>query len=329
MIGRIMTTRAERGSEQELTREDLATLHVLRNVCLDSVWGLLACCHVRELQRGDTLLEAGQANDTMYMVLSGRLSVHLDHPGSDAVAHLDSGQTVGELSVIDGSKATAFVLAAEPARLLAVDEETFWRLVAASHEFATNLLVLLAQRMRANNATLSSAEKIRRQLERDATVDGLTGLYNRRWLDERLPRLVGRFQRSEEPLALLMVDIDHFKRFNDEFGHLAGDQVLRSVAQTIQKDLRPTDLAARYGGEEMAVLLPDTTLEGARCAAERLRQKVSSTSVSGPDGTTLPTVTISIGMASLQRDDTTQTLVDRADSALYRAKGKGRNRVET
>ncbi len=324
-----MTTSPETGSEQELTRADVAGLHVLRNVCIDDVWGLLACCSVRVLEPGEVLIEAGQDNDTMYMVLSGSLSVHLDHPRAEPVAHVDTGQTVGELSVIDGSRATAYVRAASVVRLLAVDEQTFWRLVMASHDFAANLLVLLARRMRANNASLSTAEKLRKQLEREATMDGLTGLYNRRWLEERLPRLVARFQRSLEPLSVVMIDIDHFKQVNDRFGHVAGDQVLRAVAQAIQRDVRPTDLAARYGGEEMVVLLPDTGLEGARCAAERLRAKVSSLHIEASEGVPLPTVTISLGISTLEAGDSAQSIVDRADAALYRAKREGRNRVVT
>lgn len=312
----------------EVARIELAGLHVLHGVCLDGIWALLADCCLRLLAVGECLLSAGQENRTLYMVLSGRLSVHLDAPTSEPVAFLAAGQTVGELSVIDESPATAFVLAAEPSRLLAVDEETFWRLVAASHEFACNLLVLLAQRMRANNTSLSNAARMHRQLERDATVDGLTGLHNRRWLDDRLPRLVQRCARSEAVLSILLIDIDHFKRFNDDFGHIAGDIVLSAVAAAIQRSLRPTDLAARYGGEEMVVLLPDTPMEGAVPAAQRIRQQIEALRVIGPDGRVLPTVTITLGAAVLSQGDTSESLVARADAALYRGKRAGRNRVE-
>jgi diguanylate cyclase (GGDEF)-like protein len=311
----------------ELSRGDLAQLDVLRGVCLENVWGLLACCRLRSLAEGDCLLAAGHENHTLYMVLQGRFSVHLDAEMTEPVAFLMAGETVGELSVLDESPATAFVLAAEPSRVLAVDEETFWRMVAASHEFASNLLVLLAQRLRANNTSLSNAARVHRRLEREAMVDGLTGLHNRRWLDDRLPRLVQRCVRSRAPLSLLLIDIDHFKRFNDDFGHIAGDHVLSAVAQAMQRSVRPTDLVARYGGEEIVVILPDTPMDGARNAAERLRRQIECLVTVGPDERRLPPITITLGAALLRDDDTAKSLVDRADAAMYRGKRAGRNRV--
>src|SRR5437899_11010014 len=107
--------------------------------------------------------------------------------------------------------------------------------------------------MRANNSAICEGARERRRLVRDAMVDGLTGLYNRRWLDQRLPRLVERYARSGEPLSMAMIDVDHFKSFNDTYGHAAGDRVLAGVAEVIASCLRPTDLAGRYGGEGVVV----------------------------------------------------------------------------
>jgi len=265
----------------------------------------------------------------MFMILSGRLRVHLDNTDSEPLAYLESGQTVGEISVIDDSPATAYVVAACRTRLLAVNEETFWRAVAASHEFATNLLLLLVQRMRESNTTIAEGARVRRQLEIDSTVDALTGLYNRRWLEENAPRLIARFNRSPEDLSDIMLDVDHFKRFNDKYGHAAGDQVLSTVGRVLKSRLRPTDLAARYGGEEFVVLLPGTPLSGATIAAERLRQAVAKTEIHTADGRVLPTVTISLGVAELAREEPTSDIIARADTALYAAKHNGRNRVES
>jgi diguanylate cyclase (GGDEF)-like protein len=262
------------------------------------------------------------------MIISGKLRVHLDSLESEPVAFLDGGQTVGEISVIDDSPATAYVVAASATCLLSVDEETFWRLIAASHEFAANLLLLLAQRMRANNFTILENNRLKSQFERDSRVDALTSLYNRRWLNENLPRFIQRCQHGGEPFSLLMLDVDHFKRFNDQCGHAAGDQVLSAVAQLLGKKLRPTDLVARYGGEEFVVVLTGTDLQGACLAAERLRQACEGMRIELADGRRLPAVTISLGAAELARDDTAAEILGRADAALYRAKEKGRNRVE-
>jgi diguanylate cyclase (GGDEF)-like protein len=244
------------------------------------------------------------------------------------VAHIDAGQSVGELSVIDHRPTSAYVLAACPSRLLEVDEETFWRLVAASHEFAKNLLLMLTQRLRANNFTIEENIRLRKLLERDIAVDSLTGLRNRRWLDENLPRLMARYRRDGKPLALLMLDVDYFKTFNDTYGHASGDRVLSVVAAAVESRLRPTDFGSRYGGEEFVIILPGTDLEGARTAAERLRETIAGTEVEGVDATTLPPVTVSIGVAQMAVKERADSLLARADTALYRAKNAGRDRVE-
>jgi diguanylate cyclase (GGDEF)-like protein len=244
------------------------------------------------------------------------------------VAHLEAGQTVGELSVIDDSPVSAHVRAVETTRLLSVDEHTFWRLVSASHEFAINLLFLLAKRMRKNNASLAESARLRRQFERDATVDALTGLRNRRWLDQTMGRMAARFTRSHSAVSAILLDVDHFKKFNDSFGHAAGDHVLRFVAQTLSSCLRPTDVSARFGGEEFVVLMPDTDLKGAVVAAERVRRAIAEAHHLAFDGKMLGSVTVSIGVASLEGHDGAAPWLRTADAALYRAKERGRNRVE-
>jgi diguanylate cyclase (GGDEF)-like protein len=271
------------------------------------------------------LIRPEQTERVVYLLLKGTLEVHLEAELSTPVAQIVAGQSVGELSVIDQRPASAYVVTAEPSRLLAVDDETFWRLVRVSHSFAVNLLNLLAQRMRANNEQLSASVQRGRLLEREAVTDALTGLYNRRWLDQLLPRLVARHQRSERPFSVMMLDIDHFKRVNDELGHAAGDQVLAGVAKALNAQVRPTDLAARYGGEEMVVALPDTPLEGARIAAERLRQRIESSRFPGIERA----ITVSIGVAALGPQEAATELLGRADELLYRAKSRGRNRVES
>lgn len=283
---------------------------------------------VRRLRYDEFLLARGVANHIMYVVLSGRLSVHLDNPQREPVAHLTAGQVVGESSVIDRSAASAWVRACEETFVIGMGEDVFWALVHASHDFAINLLMLFSHRIRATNSMVADGARKRRELERRAYVDALTGCYNRRWLDERLPRLAQRFTRRGAPLSLLVLDVDHFKRFNDDFGHQAGDCVLISIGQTLVDAFRPTDMPVRQGGEEYVVLLPDTPLDGACVAAERFRGRMAAATVSGPDGRPLPRVTVSIGVAELRPDETPAALIARADAALYRAKHGGRNRVE-
>jgi diguanylate cyclase (GGDEF)-like protein len=166
------------------------------------------------------------------------------------------------------------------------------------------------------------------QAERLATTDGLTGLINRRTLNAQLTARVREAQRYRRPLSLLLIDIDHFKKVNDTHGHPAGDAVLRGVAAVARAQARETDLVARYGGEEMAVVLPETDAAGARTIAERLRAAVEGTAHATEHGTLR--VTISVGVATWPGGgQTAEELLTTADRALYRAKQTGRNRVET
>lgn len=155
-----------------------------------------------------------------------------------------------------------------------------------------------------------------------ATLDGLTQIRNRRAFEERLTEEVARARRYETPLALLLVDIDHFKPFNDAFGHLAGDAVLCSVAAILRETLRETDLPARYGGEEFAIILPDTSPDDAWALAERVRWAIAR------EPWRERAITVSVGVASFGATVATgRALVGEADRALYRSKDEGRNRV--
>lgn len=159
-----------------------------------------------------------------------------------------------------------------------------------------------------------------------ATIDGLTGLYNHRTFQERLETEIERAKRFRSKFSLLMMDIDHFKKLNDTYGHSTGDEILKRVGCKILENIRNIDLAARYGGEEFAVILPETPLEGARITAERIRDTISDYRIS--QGENIISVTVSIGIATYPDNATTRKdLIERADSALYQAKRDGRNRV--
>ena len=166
----------------------------------------------------------------------------------------------------------------------------------------------------------------RLELSVRASTDGLTGLYNHDHFQNMLHREFLQAQRQSTPLSMLMIDIDHFKTFNDKWGHLAGDRVLKEVAHVIQAQCRKSDIVARYGGEEMAVILPGTASSGALLLAERIRRCIESLGVGCDDN--LFQVTASIGIASLTGEMTDQKgLVEAADKALYISKDRGRNCV--
>lgn len=181
----------------------------------------------RRLAKGDVLISQGAPGTAMSFLVTGQLGVSLGEPTADPIAVLGPGETVGELGVITGEAASAFVVALEDCEVLSLGEDEFWELVQSSHPFAVNLIVKLAERLRKNNATVSSNIEKRRLYERAAMFDGLTGIHNRRWLDETLHRLVTRHERDKDSLCVALIDIDHFKKFNDTHGHDVGDLVSR------------------------------------------------------------------------------------------------------
>lgn len=174
---------------------------------------------------------------------------------------------------------------------------------------------------------ISERQQMEAILREQAMRDPLTGLFNRRYLDETLPRELIRCQRSVEPLTVVMLDLDHFKDFNDCHGHEAGDAVLRAIGDLLQQFLRSSDIACRYGGEELTLILPGAPLIDAWSRMEALRQAVADLHLRDRAGA-LPAITVSIGLAEATADtEAAAILLARADAALYRAKQQGRNRV--
>ena len=167
---------------------------------------------------------------------------------------------------------------------------------------------------------------LQHQLEILSRTDPLTGLLNRRTFDEITENELYRFRRSRDVYSLLMVDIDHFKQINDQYGHISGDAVIKYIAKTFESNIRPHDKVARFGGEEFCVLLPSTNKQEAYVVAEKLRGIISNTSLSSREGNI--SFTISIGVSEVEIEDTDHTtILKRADENLYKAKTTGRNRV--
>jgi diguanylate cyclase (GGDEF)-like protein len=263
-------------------------------------------------------------------LLSGALAVAADADSGIAdgsVSRILPGESVGEQSVLDDSANLAAISAITESALLAIDGDLVWKLIERSGGLARNLLRLLSFRIRAANAQLRRGQKLGEFYRKMSMNDGLTGLYNRTWLADMLPKMVATAQRAGTPLALVMIDLDHFKVFNDTHGHLTGDDALRAAAGVIAVALRPSDFAVRYGGEEMMVILPETNELLAVMVAERLCARMREASIFPDMRQPLPHVTASVGVAVLQEGMDDQGLIAAADAALYRAKGSGRNQV--
>ena len=165
------------------------------------------------------------------------------------------------------------------------------------------------------------------ELEKLATVDALTGLYNRRSVLNKLAEKIKLAHRYDEDLCLLLMDIDDFKSINDHYGHIAGDDVLETIANTIKQNIRETDYAGRYGGDELIIIFPQTDTLTASHIAERIRTKIEKTVIKNKDGSTF-NVTVSQGISNYKNDENQVSFLSRVDQALYKAKQNKRNRVE-
>lgn len=179
-----------------------------------------------------------------------------------------------------------------------------------------------------SSALMEVLQRDLEQVRKEAMTDGLTGLSNRKAFDAAIARVSEEAQASNTTFTLLMVDIDHFKSFNDNYGHQIGDQVLRLVARTLVEGVKGRDIAARYGGEEFAIILPETTLSAGVAVGNSLRKAVATKDViNRSTGEKLGRITMSVGVAEFTSGEPTEDLIERADAALYTAKHNGRNQV--
>ncbi|MEA1604278.1 GGDEF domain-containing protein [Pseudomonas spirodelae] len=298
--------------------QQLRRLRLFNNVAASSIDLLLKDFRACDLEAGDVLLSPAHRNQYLYLLLKGQLKVYLGSLDSQAVSTLVVGDCAGEISFIDNEHPSAFVVATEPCCVLRLHRESLFNLFQQSPTLMQNLLELLCERVRQGNRIILDSEQT-------ANIDALTGAYNRRWLEHIFERESTRCAFNRKPLCILMLDVDHFKAYNDQHGHLAGDYALCLLTNTLRNQLRPMDSLTRFGGEEFLILLPEVSAEEARSIGERMRIALHQiSSFHSPIGV-LPGVTVSIGLAQMQPNDSLQGLISRADSALYQAKQQGRD----
>jgi diguanylate cyclase len=283
------------------------------------------------LAKNGTLTEADLDHVYATYISAARLDEKIGNVGSRVMDEIDQVMAMIDTAVGSASTYTEN-LSSVSDELHTIKDRDGLRMIVES-------LVATANEMMQTNRTLeqrlqTSREEINQLQEDLATVrsesltDPLTNLANRKHFDDRLKLAMAEAEERSEPLSLIMADIDHFKSFNDTWGHLTGDQVLRLVAMSLSQNVKGQDIAARYGGEEFAVVLPNTVLRSALTVADHIRRAVMSKELlKRSTGQSLGRVTVSFGVATARRGDTAETLIARADTCLYAAKHHGRNRV--
>jgi diguanylate cyclase (GGDEF)-like protein len=249
----------------------------------------------------------------------------LSHPWLARILGADAPQVFAEEELPGEFEATVALSA-----LIAYQERTFGVLLVFDKEAATGFEAFDPEAdvpMLVNMASLAATAIENARLYELATVDGLTRLFIRRHFEQRLLEELRRGERYDTQVSLLIMDIDHFKRFNDTYGHQTGDEVLKLVARTIRASIRDVDVPGRFGGEELLVLMPETDPAGALVMAERLREAIAGAALSGPRRESLQ-VTVSVGVATFPGHARgADALIEAADRALYESKAQGRNRT--
>ena len=294
--------------------DGVSSAHIFRGVGVEAVEVFLEPCRVLRIAKGARLISPNSSDKTLYIVLEGSLAVRLEDRDDAPLTELGRGQCVGEMSILEDIAPTAFVSASSDCRLLVIEEATVWELINSSHGVARNFLEVLSGRLRFDNDHIVDRSEIIDQYRRNATTDALTDLHNRYWMQVMFSRKIKRARTSGSAMCLAVLDLDRFKQFNDEHGHQLGDTLLQKVAGGLRDLFRPTDLIARFGGDEFAVLLPDTTLDSAKLVGERVRTGILKRVADIAPAQ--QAVTISIGLTELFANDDLEALLLRADQAL-------------
>ena len=273
-----------------------------------------------EYSVGQAVFCENDLGDSAYIIMSGRLAIIKGEFSSPVILGCRAQEeSIGEMALLEEALRSASVVALEPTVLMEIKRKNFFVLLKESPEFTKGILRLFSMRLREASIAVESAtmEKIQ---------DPLTSLYNRRYMEIMLSHELQRAERAGYSVSLIMIDIDHFKKLNDKYGHPAGDEVLRRLATLMKSQIRRADIACRYGGEEFLIILPETTREIAAKRAESLRAAFADLVIEH-EGDTMSS-NLSLGVATFpQHALIPKQLIQVADTALYAAKTGGRNQV--
>jgi len=292
---------------------------------------ILIAGSLKKYNSGDILFRKGEISDSMYAVISGELEVvevlddtdgHSMLGTKKLIAALKTGDVVGEMGMVRHCQRSATVIATTPAELLEINDRMIkrlqWLYPPTAKKFFFNLMTIMCDRLEETTKCLSGA----------AILDTLTGLINRDYFMNILEREVARARRYDTPLSLFIMDLDHFSKVNASYGHETGDRILSEVGRIIEKNMRKSDVACRYGGQRFAMLLPNSPADNTRLVCERFRRLLAEHSFESYPAPVHITVSIGFATLSLGPKEVTTDLVPKATRALQRAKKSGRDRVE-
>jgi diguanylate cyclase (GGDEF)-like protein len=323
--------------------EFLKRIRIFCDLTDGEIQDLLKILHSRELQKEEILFRQGDPGGELFVVESGAMgiAVTLDDGKNLEIANFGKGDFFGEMSIFEKEPRSASCYAKSRSRLLSMKEKEFFQLVESNPSGAgkvmTHMLSVIRRRLEDTGGFLSDMVQWGEEARRRAITDPLTGLYNRRYLEEALEEYFMKARDGSKPLTVVMLDLDHFREINEKYSEKVGDQVILAAAKVYRRYLRPTDVAARYGGDEFTFILPDTDVQHAYSLMEDIRRGVEKLTLLGElprkgksvaeKGPVLK-VSTSQGLACFpDHASNPKALREAADGALYQAKNSGRNRV--
>lgn len=288
---------------------------------------------IRKCTPGEVIMEEHTQGDLCYLIDEGQAAVVKGNFASPTVLGFrGEGDAIGEMALLENRPRSASIIALSDTTLWILSREMFYQFLSQNPAFSLNLMNMLSWRIRESDIERQRVTELEKQqrktlseLEEKASKDGLTGLYNRRYLDQVLPDEIASAEQDSSSVGIIMTDVDHFKKVNDTYGHHAGDVVLRAVANLLKQNVRTTDIVCRYGGEEFVIILPGANIPALKRSAEEIRQQLEATIIE-TEGQEIR-CTLSLGLACYPKHGSNSIeILQHADQALYIAKRTGRNR---
>jgi diguanylate cyclase (GGDEF)-like protein len=312
----------------------LSKVDILSRLPKEEMWEVVGRLNMVNVRRGEVIFNEGDAGDQLYIVQSGAVAIYGMLPGGKRrrVAEFSPGDFFGEMAIIDNAPRSATCVAREDTGLLGLHRDDFFDLIERHPSTAISvmyrMLNITTQRLRGSSGFLSEMVRWGDEARRRAVTDELTGIYNRRFIEDSLGDYFNRARKGGQPFTIAMADLDFFREINEGYGHPVADRVIVDVVSVFKKHLGERDIAARYGGDEFMMVFPGRDSAESWKVADAICRDICLLDTLADMKGSLRTVSLSIGVASYPADaHSLDALKSSADQALYRAKSEGRNRA--
>jgi diguanylate cyclase (GGDEF)-like protein len=312
----------------------LKNVEIFSDVTPDEIVKIKDYFKLIEIKKDKIIFKEGDIGNELFIIKTGIISLYIDlvNGKTREIARFSTGDFFGEMAIFENAPRSATCKCIENGKLLSLPASNFFYLIESFPEISTKImnkmLNITTQRLQNISEFLSDIVQWGETARRRAITDEMTGLFNRRFLEDTIEDYFNSSRNNKKPLALVMIDMDHFRLINEHYGQKTGDQAICFVADIFKTCLREKDIAARYGGDEFTIILPETNLDDAKKIAEDIKDKVNNIDFLKNSEGPIKMISLSQGVATFPDDgEDLKSVWKKADQALYKAKIDGRNRV--